>query len=119
MINNNVSSKSSEVEKEKTGTDTGPSAPSPTVSTASGKKRAYQPIWETAVARADNNNFAPVKVKIDGLSDAVFARIRKAFWKERDLSSEEVKKKYRAKVMRDKDNPDIIHFSVVFRGDWI
>jgi|SRR6187399_444395 len=118
MITNNVPAKDSGVEKEKTPADTSASQAAADT-TAGGKKRAYQPIWETAVARADSNNFAPVKVKIDGLSDAVFARIRKAFWKERDLSSEEVKKKYRAKVVRDKDNPDIIHFSALFRGDWV
>jgi len=82
---------------------------------ARGTKRIYQPIWEEVLRRVGDNNFAPVKVRIPELSDEVFVRIRKAFWKERDLAAEEIKKRWRAKVVRDKDDPNIIHFSVIER----
>lgn len=46
------------------------------------KPRKYQPIWEAVAARLDAGNFEPVRVHIPRLTETIFRRIRKAFWKE-------------------------------------
>lgn len=72
-------------------------------------KRKYQPIWEDVAKRALTGDFRPTVIRIEGLTDAWFKTVRKAFWNEKDLDQAN-RFKWRGVVVR---RGDKIEFSVM------
>ena len=79
------------------------------------KLRKYQSIWIEVASRADADNFEAVRVHVPNLTHEIFRRIRKAYWKERDLDPIR-RLKWQCRVWRgmqaDGSDKDIIYFSV-------
>jgi hypothetical protein len=81
------------------------------------KPRLYQPIWEAARDKADKGDSTPVTIEVKDLDGDLFRRIKKAFWKERDLDTEG-RKLWSGKCWMEPDSPNRIYFAAVKKLTW-